>query len=148
MNEKTFLYLSITTIALITEAIWLFALVAILKLCDIAFGVYVVKKLKEKFIRGRFFEGFLTLIPYAVIIGVSMLVSEKIFNGSLFEIDHLLPKIATILLMIMECQSIDRKRQKLGRKPFIEWLRSVIKTFKELYKNVNSIFKPTTEEEL
>ena len=59
----------------------------------------------------------------------------------MFSIVHFLPKLAAILIMIMELESMDRKRQKLGKKPFIEWLRGVIKTFKELYKSFVSITK-------
>ena len=127
---------------LIVKVIWLSVLVCGVTFIDISFGVYLVYKLKEEvFNWGRFLEGFLKMSTYIIVIGLGYLASEKIFNGSLFEIEHLVPKTITMVFVYLESSSIDRKRVRLGKKPFVELIRDAVKMVKELRKNYIEISK-------
>lgn len=122
----------LVTGAILVEFFWLATLVGLVSLLDIGMGVFLVYKLKEESFRwSRFFEGFLKMFIYSFFIGIGFIVSEKILGGNLFEIKHLVPKAITMLFVVLEVQSIDKKSQRLGNKPTLEVIRGVIKVVKE-----------------
>lgn len=95
-------------------------------------GLYTIRKLKsEKFSFSRFIQGFLKMIFYSFLIYISSIISDLIFNGKLFDIKHLTPKLLTMLLIVLEVQSMDRKNIKLGNKPILETVRGIVKVVKE-----------------
>ena len=140
MNLKIPIYISLSAMVLVTKALWLIVLVASVSFIDIAMGVYLVLKLKEEpFCFSRFLQGFFKLIIYAALISISFLISEKIFNGKLFEIEHLCAKITTMLFLTLEVKSIDKKSVRLGNKPILEVVRSAIKVVKEFKNDFNNV---------
>ena len=142
MKTKLIFYVSISTITLVVKVFWLSFLVCGITFIDICFGVFLVWKLKqEAFSWSRLFEGFLKMIAYVFFIGFSYVLSENIFDGKLFEIQHFTPKILTMIFLILEATSIDNKSQKLGKKPILEVVRGAIKIFKELHKSTTTLDK-------
>jgi len=135
MNEKLPFYASLIGLVLISKVIGLIFLVCLITFIDVAMGLYLVRKLKEElFSWNRFFEGFLKMILYTFFIILSYLISYFIFDGKLFGIEYLTPKIIAILFVILEASSIDRKRVKLGKKPILETVRGITKVVKEFLK--------------
>jgi hypothetical protein len=142
MKTKIFLYITISSITIIGKLFWLSVLVCGLSLIDILFGLYLVYKLKEEpFSLERLIEGFLKMAVYIIIISLAYMVSENIFDGSLFQIKHFTPKIVTILFLWLESESIDKKRVRLGKKPISQEIREKIKYIKEIKKNIQEAIK-------
>jgi hypothetical protein len=140
MNEKLPFYASLITLVLVSKVIGLVLLVSVITGIDILLGLYLIVKLKEeKFCFSRFLEGFLKMLFYAVLIVLAYLVSHFIFDGKLFGIEYLTPKIVTMLFVILEATSIDKKRVKLGKKPILETIRDITKVVKE-FKNIKNEF--------
>jgi len=140
MNEKLPFYASLIGLVLISKVIGLIFLVCLITFIDVAMGLYLVRKLKEElFSWNRFFEGFLKMILYTFFIILSYLISYFIFDGKLFGIEYLTPKIIAILFVVLEASSIDRKRVRLGKKPILETVRDFFKVAKEFFKEYKSI---------
>ena len=140
MKTKLIIPLTLATTAIIMEFFWLALLVCLISVADIVMGVYLVFKLKEEeFSWSRFLEGILKMIAYAFFIGLGFILSEKIFGGQLFEIKHLIPKSLSMVFVVLEAQSIDKKRVRLGKKPLLDVIRNIIKTFKEIKGSIKNV---------
>ena len=81
------------------------------------------------------------MFVYIGAITLAYMVSENIFDGSLFQIKHFTPKIITMLFLWLEAESIDKKRVRLGKKPIAQEVREKIKFIKEFKKNIQDLTK-------
>jgi uncharacterized protein YacL len=123
------------------KGFWLACLIVLICLLDISFGLFLLTKTKEKFSSIRFLEGFVKMTFYLFVLFIGIILSSKLVVKPLFGIEDLIPKIITIVFVLIEAESIDRKSQKIGNKPILERIRSFVKTVKE-FKNYANSFKP------
>lgn len=60
-------------------------------------------------------------------------------KNTLFGVNLLISKAVTIFWLYIECKSIDETSQKLGNKPFLEIINSIVKWLKNFKKDINEI---------
>jgi hypothetical protein len=134
MLAKTPFYTGLITFILVTKVVGLMVLVCSITFIDMFMGLYVVYKVKDVFFSwGRLIEGFLKMILYSFFIVIAYEVSLLIFEGILFGVQFLTPKVLAMLFVVLEVSSIERKREKLGKKPILQTIRAFVKVLKEFH---------------
>jgi phage-related holin len=107
---------------------------------DTILGIYNAIKNKE-YQSDKLFNVVVKTFFYTFSILFALIVSKVIFEGELFGIKLLSVKLVTAFWIYIEMKSIDETSQKLGNKPFVEIVRSLIKRAKEFKKDLNELKK-------
>ena len=101
---------------------------------DTTLGIYNAIRLKE-YQSDKLFNVVVKTFFYSFSILFAFIVSKEIFEGELFGI------LVTAFWIYIEMKSIDETSQKLGNKPFVEIVRSLLKKAKEFKKDLNELKK-------
>lgn len=107
---------------------------------DTTLGIYNAIRLKE-YQSDKLFNVVVKTFFYSFSILFAFIVSKVIFEGELFGVKYLSVKLVTAFWIYIEMKSIDETSQKLGNKPFVEIVRSLIKRAKEFKKDLNELKK-------
>ena len=118
-------------------------IVVSLTLLDTMIGIYASIKIdgRESFRSGKLFNIVPKVFFYSVTILISFLVDTYILGGEVFSISLLLSKSASVLWSYIEIKSIDENSQKLGNRPVMEVIKSLITGIKTVKKDINEIKK-------
>ena len=107
---------------------------------DTIFGIYYAIKNKD-YQSDKLFNVVVKTFFYSFSILFAFIVSKEIFEGELFGIKYLSVKLVTAFWIYIEMKSIDETSVKLGNKPFVEIIRSLMKRAKEFKKDLNELKK-------
>lgn len=116
----------------------LFILVALAVGTDTIFGIYSARKTKT-YNSNNLFNIVVKTFFYELTILMAYFADIHILSGKLFEIPYFTSKLTCLFWLYIECKSIDEKSQKLGNKPFLETITSLIKLVKNVKKDINEI---------
>ncbi|MGJ8762091.1 MAG: phage holin family protein [Polaribacter sp.] len=107
---------------------------------DTTLGIYNAIRLKE-YQSDKLFNVVVKTFFYSFSVLFAFIVSKVIFDEELFGVKYLSVKLVTAFWIYIEMKSIDETSQKLGNKPFVEIVRSLIKKAKEFKKDLNELKK-------
>ena len=107
---------------------------------DTIFGIYNAIRVKQ-YQSDKLFNVVVKTFFYSFSILFAFIVSKEIFEGELFGINYFSVKLVTAFWIYIEMKSIDETSQKLGNKPFVEVIRSLVKRAKEFKKDLNELKK-------
>lgn len=128
-------------ISFVTPISGLFCLVGMAVVIDTLFGIYASIKLKglSSIQSHNLFNVAIKTFFYMGTILMAYMASLYITDGSAFGIDLFLPKFMCGFWMFIEGKSMDETSIKLGHRPVLEVIQSVIKWIKNLKKDINDI---------
>ena len=69
----------------------------------------------------------------------AFLIDSHIFEGKILDINHLISKVITFVLLYIEIKSIDETSMKLGNKSLWVLLKELISKTKDLKKGINEV---------
>ena len=107
---------------------------------DTIFGIYYAIKNKD-YQSDKLFNVVVKTFFYSFSVLFAFIVSKVIFDSELFGIKYLSVKLVTAFWIYIEMKSIDETSVKLGNKPFVEIIRSLMKRAKEFKKDLNELKK-------
>ena len=107
---------------------------------DTIFGIYYAIKNKD-YQSDKLFNVVVKTFFYSFSVLFAFIVSKVIFDSELFGIKYLSVKLVTAFWIYIEMKSIDETSVKLGNKPFVEVIRSLMKRAKEFKKDLNELKK-------
>lgn len=107
---------------------------------DTILGIYHAIKNKE-YQSDKLFNVVVKTFFYTFSILFAFIVSREIFDGEMFGVKYLSVKLVTAFWIYIEMKSIDETSVKLGNKPFVEIVRSLLKKAKEFKKDLNELKK-------
>lgn len=135
--------LAVLMLAFISPILGLFALVVFGVFLDTAFGVYVSVKLNgwKSFDFYKLLNSLVKISFYACTILMGLIISVNITDGALFGVKLFTPKFVASYWTFRELKSVDNNSQKLGNRPFIEMLTSILEFAKEIKKDITELKK-------
>lgn len=78
---------------------------------------------------------------------MTFLIDKYIFEGSLFDVNHLLAKTMTMFWIYIEIKSLDETSMKLGNKSFWVLFKEMIDKLKGIKKDLNQIIETEDKKE-
>jgi len=138
--KESFFALCMIVSAFIAPIQGMVVLVIMAIAADTSLGIYYAIKNKA-YQSDKLFNVVVKTFFYSFSILLAFIVSKVIFEGELFGVKYLSVKIMTMFWVYIEMKSIDETSVKLGNKPVIEIIRSLIKKAKELKKDLNELKK-------
>ena len=138
--KESFLALCMIFMTFIAPIQGMVLLVIMAIAADTTFGIYNAIKNKE-YQSDKLFNVVVKTFFYSFSILFAFIVSKVIFEGELFGVKYLSVKLVTAFWIYIEMKSIDETSQKLGNKPFVEIVRSLMKKAKEFKKDLNELKK-------
>ena len=131
----------ITFLCFITPIKGLIYLVSFAVLFDTIFAIYVAIKRKgiSAFKKSKLFNIVVKTFFYMGTILFAFLIDSHIFEGKIFDINHLISKVITFVWLYIEIKSIDETSMKLGNKSLWVLLKELISKTKDLKKDINEV---------
>jgi hypothetical protein len=140
MKSKIIIIL-LTLFTFLTPLKGLFILISFAVVLDTIFAMYCVIKLQgiKHIVSTKFFNLAVKTWFYLGSIILAYLIDLYVLDGQLFGIKTLVSKIICVVWVSIEVKSIDETSQKLGNKPFLDTLKSLIAKLKTLKKDLNEL---------
>lgn len=131
----------ITFLCFITPIKGLIYLVSFAVIFDTLFAIYVAIKRKgiSAFKSTKLFNIVVKSFFYMGTILFAFLIDSHIFEGKIFDINHLISKVITFVWLYIEIKSIDETSMKLGNKSLWVLFKELISKAKDLKKDINEI---------
>lgn len=131
-----------TTATFITPIKGLLIITGMAVLLDTIFAIYTTIKLNglSSYQSTKLFNIVVKSFFYLGSIVLAYFIDTHIVEkNTIFGINLLISKATTIFWLYIELKSIDETSQKLGNKPFIEIVNSIVKWLKNFKKDINEI---------
>lgn len=140
MKLEKYAFLTPICLALLKSPIlWLRIIIITFCFLDISLGVYTAIRKGDGFSFCRLMQGFIKCFFYLIIVWFMYIVNIHIFTINFGGIDLLIPKLFTLIVIVLEAESMDKKRVRLGKQPFLVSLRNWIKVVKEICTSIKKI---------
>ena len=131
----------VTVVTFLTPIHGLFMVVGSIVMIDTIYGVYASIKLSglKSIISHKLFNLPVKTLFYMGSILIAFLVSKYMFDSKLMGIPYLVPKVLCGFWVIIELKSIDETGIKLGHKPILVTIKSLIEKAKTFKKDLNEL---------